>query len=65
MPIVVVIPEPGWEAPLGLLDAELGRDFLKRAIAPVMIEKVVLSIVLRRRGLGSRRYHSLPKRRLS
>src|SRR2546425_38488 len=44
-PVVVVIPEPGWEAPLGLLDAQLGRDFLKRSIAPVMIEKVVLSIV--------------------
>src|SRR6266567_1717711 len=43
--VVIVIPEPGWEAPLRFLDAESGRDFLKRAIAAVVIEEVVLSIV--------------------
>src|SRR6266568_4513820 len=43
--VVIVIPEPGWEAPLRFLDAEPGRDFLKRAIAAVVIEEVVLSIV--------------------
>src|SRR5260370_39984022 len=44
MLVVVVIEEPGWEAPLGLLDAELGRHFLERSVAPVMIETVVHSI---------------------
>src|SRR5437762_6453722 len=43
--VVIVIPEPGWEAPLRFLDAEPGRDFFKRAIAAVVIEEVVLSIV--------------------
>src|SRR6266566_5078314 len=30
--VVIVIPEPGWEAPLRFLDAEPGRDFLKRTV---------------------------------
>src|SRR5882724_8288239 len=43
--VVVVIEKPGWETPLWFFDAELGRDFCKGSISPVMIEKVVLSIV--------------------
>ena len=43
--VVVVVPKPGRKAPLGLLDTKLRGDLFERAVTPVMVKEVVLSIV--------------------